>query len=82
MDLGFAFDVGCTTKCKWTEHDGLLFCSGCHEIVYCSNACAEKDWPIHMSYCKGVTTVIGRTIYPLKQNNHDAMQLRNELKKK
>lgn len=79
MELGFGFSVGCDSDCKYkwpigTKREDLLFCSGCQEMVYCSDACAKKDWPNHMSYCKGVKG-FSRTLYPSQESIESGKQL-------
>ena len=47
-------------KCAWAPCDkhsritGVVLrkCAACELIVYCSNECRDKDWPVHKPECK------------------------------
>lgn len=85
MELGFEYNIGCAFNCKYkwpvgTKKEDLLFCSGCNEIVYCSDTCAKKDWPKHMSACKGVKK-ISMTIYPSQESIENGKIIKAEMDK-
>ena len=39
----------CVTAC---EKRGMMACSGCHLVKYCSQTCQKKHWPVHKIDCK------------------------------
>jgi hypothetical protein len=41
--------------------DGLLKCSACKSVYYCSEKCQKQDWKAHKNVCRTAATVTART---------------------
>ena len=41
---------------------GLLTCTRCYSVVYCSPSCSAADWPEHKEFCKYVQGVVERAV--------------------
>jgi len=44
--------------CRISLHKNALACGGCGLVVYCTNTCADLDWPKHARHCTDVMNLV------------------------
>lgn len=52
--MGLCGNPACSLPDRKVAQNKMLYCTGCHELCYCSNACQKVDWPRHKVECKRV----------------------------
>ncbi len=52
--MGVCGNPACSLPDRKVAQNKMSYCSGCHELCYCSNACQKVDWPRHKVECKRV----------------------------